>query len=119
MRKRYSPERIGNELWRGVEQLSRASDDLPLALREVLDDLRGGHLTLRMTNEIATKNVDRAGRRIFSGLVAASLFVSGAYLLKGDARDARLGLRRLRRRRVRDALAPRRPREATHVTRPT
>jgi hypothetical protein len=37
-----------------------------------------------MTNEIATKNVDRVGRRIFSGLVAASLFVSGAYLLKGD-----------------------------------
>ena len=44
----------------------------------------GGHLTLQMKNEVATKNVDRAGRRIFSGLVAASLFVSGAYLLKGD-----------------------------------
>jgi hypothetical protein len=72
------------ELWRGMEQVQRASGDLPLALREVLDDLRGGHLTLRMTNEVATKNLDRAGRRIFSGLVAAALFVSGAYLLKGD-----------------------------------
>ncbi len=77
------------ELWRGMEQVSRASGDLPLALREVLDDLRGGHLTLRMTNEIATKNLDRAGRRIFSGLVAASLFVSGAYLLKGDGHELR------------------------------
>jgi ubiquinone biosynthesis protein len=84
VRKRYSPERIGMELWRGMEQVQRASGDLPLALREVLDDLRGGHLTLRMTNEVATKNLDRAGRRIFSGLVAAALFVSGAYLLKGE-----------------------------------
>jgi ubiquinone biosynthesis protein len=84
VRKRYSPERIGMELWRGMEQVQRASGDLPLALREVLDDLRSGHLTLRMTNEVATKNLDRAGRRIFSGLVAAALFVSGAYLLKGE-----------------------------------
>jgi len=84
VRKRYSPERIGMELWRGMEQVQRASGDLPLALREVLDDLRGGHLTLRMTNEVATKNLDRAGRRIFSGLVAAALFVSGAYLLRGE-----------------------------------
>jgi len=83
VRKRYSPERIGMELWRGVEQVSRASGDLPLALREVLDDLRSGRLTLRMTDTIATHNLDRAGRRVFSGLVAASLFVSGAYLLRG------------------------------------
>jgi hypothetical protein len=37
-----------------------------------------------MKNEVATKNIDRAGRRVFSGLVAAALFVSGAYLLKGE-----------------------------------
>jgi ubiquinone biosynthesis protein len=83
VQKRYSPERIGMELWRGVEQVSRATGDLPLALREVLDDLRSGRLTLRMTSELATYNIDRAGRRIFSGLVAASLFASGAYLLRG------------------------------------
>jgi len=84
VKKRYSPERIGMELWRGMEQVSRASGDLPLALREVLDDLRSGRLTLRMTDTIATHNLDRVGRRVFSGLVAASLFVSGAYLLRGS-----------------------------------
>ncbi|HEY1956474.1 MAG TPA: AarF/ABC1/UbiB kinase family protein [Polyangiaceae bacterium] len=83
VKRRYSPERIGMELWRGVEQVSRASGDLPLALREVLDDLRSGRLTVRMTNSVATHNIDRVGRRIFSGLVAAALFVSGVYLVRG------------------------------------
>jgi ubiquinone biosynthesis protein len=87
VRQRYSPERLGLELWRGVEQIQRASGDLPMALREVLDDLRNGHLTLRMTDTIATYNVDRMGRRIFSGLVAASLFASGAYLLAHAAHE--------------------------------
>ncbi len=89
VRKRYSPERIGMELWRGMEQVSRASGDLPLALREVLDDLRTGRLTLQMSNAIVTHNIDRAGRRVFSGLVAASLFVGGAYLLRGEAHEGR------------------------------
>jgi ubiquinone biosynthesis protein len=84
VRKRYSPERIGMELWRGVEQVSRASGDLPLAMREVLDDLRTGKLTLQMSNAVVTHNIDRAGRRVFSGLVASSLFLSGAYLLRGS-----------------------------------
>ncbi len=89
VRKRYSPERLGMELWRGMEQVSRASGDLPLALREVLDDLRTGRLTLQFSNAAITHNVDRMGRRIFSGLVAASLFVSGAYLLRGQAHEGR------------------------------
>ena len=74
-----------------------------------------GRLTLRMTNEIATKNLDRAGRRIFSGLVAAVALRLGRVLLEGRARDARLGLRHARRGRVRDALAPRRPRQAARM----
>ncbi len=86
VKKRYSPERIGMELWRGMAQVSRASGDLPLALREVLDDLRSGRLTLRMTDAASTHTADRLGRRIFSGLVAGSLFIAGATLLHGDGR---------------------------------
>ena len=52
-----------------------------MQLREVLDDLRLGRLTLRMTDTLATHNLDRVGRRIFSAVVAGSLFASGAYLL--------------------------------------
>jgi ubiquinone biosynthesis protein len=89
VKKRYSPERLGMELWRGVEQVSRASGDLPLALREVLDDLRSGRLTLQMANAEATHNLDRVGRRVFSGLVAASLFLAGAYLLRAPTHEGR------------------------------
>ena len=41
------PQRLGNELWRGVEQLSRAGYDMPMQVREVLEDLRLGRLVLR------------------------------------------------------------------------
>jgi ubiquinone biosynthesis protein len=87
VKQRYSPERLGLELWRGMEQVSRASGDLPLALREVLDDLRSGRLTLRMIDTVATHNIDRVGRRIFSGVVAAALFASGAYLLAHSGQE--------------------------------
>src|SRR4029079_14648608 len=40
LRQRYSPQRLGNDLIRGVEQLSRAGYDVPLQAREVLEDLR-------------------------------------------------------------------------------
>ncbi len=87
MKKRYSPERIGNELIRGVEQLSRAGYDVPIQLREVLDDLRMGRLVVRTTDPAAELAVDRLGRRLFAGLVSAALLGSGAALLREDDRS--------------------------------
>jgi ubiquinone biosynthesis protein len=81
VKQRYSPERLGNELWRGVEQLSRAGYDLPMQLREVLDDLRLGRLTLRMEDTPKALAIDRASRRASTGLSVAGLTVSGAYLM--------------------------------------
>ena len=86
VRQRYSPERIGMELWRNVGQIQRASGDLPLALREVLDDLRTGRLAVQTADALGAHNVDRMGRRIFSGMVAASLVLAGAYLF-GKGRE--------------------------------
>jgi ubiquinone biosynthesis protein len=80
MKQRYSPERLGNELWRGVEQLSRAGYDMPMQLREVLDDLRLGRLTLRMEDAPKTRAIEHMGKRAATGLTVASLTVSGAYL---------------------------------------
>jgi ubiquinone biosynthesis protein len=80
MKARYSPQRIGNELLRGVEQLSRAGYDMPLQVREVLEDLRLGRLTVRAVDPSMALAVDRLGRRLFSSLVVASLVGSGSYL---------------------------------------
>src|SRR5205823_6470059 len=81
LRKRYSPMRIGNEVWRGISQLSGAAYDLPQQTREILEDLRLGRLTLNMTDAAMPKTVDRLGRRLFAGLVVASFVVSGTWLL--------------------------------------
>ncbi len=87
LKARYSPERLGNELWRGVEQLSRVGYDMPLQLREVLDDLRLGRLALRTPDPLMPEVGDRIGRRIFTAIVVAGLFVSGAMLLDGKVHD--------------------------------
>jgi len=85
LRKRYSPERIATDLWRGVERLSTTAYDLPHQVREVMDDLRMGRLTLRTEDTRAPQNLDRLGRRVFAGLIVSSFVLAGAYLLgKGE-----------------------------------
>ncbi len=84
LRKRYSPQRIGNELIRGVEQLSRVSHDLPAHLTEVLDDLRLGRLSVKAHDPQMSVTADRLGRRIFSGLVIAALVGAGAIMVRSD-----------------------------------
>lgn len=87
LRKRYSPERMGMEAWRGLERLSGAAYDLPQQLREVLDDLRLGRLTLQTTNPSLPKTVDRLGRRVFSGLVIATFVLAGTGLVATGRQD--------------------------------
>jgi ubiquinone biosynthesis protein len=81
MKKRYSPQRLGNELWRGVEQLSRAGYDMPMQAREVLEDLRLGRMTLRTEDPGLPNAADRLGRRLFSGMIVATLVACGTFLL--------------------------------------
>jgi ubiquinone biosynthesis protein len=82
MKKRYSPQRLGNELWRGVEQLSRAGYDMPMQAREVLEDLRLGRMALRTEDPGLPGAADRLGRRLFSGMIVATLVASGAFLVR-------------------------------------
>jgi ubiquinone biosynthesis protein len=84
VKKRYSPERLGNELWRSVEQLSKAGLDMPMQVREVLDDLRLGRLSVRAVDPELPRTADRLGRRLYTGLVVASLIGSGTALLEGQ-----------------------------------
>lgn len=88
LKKRYSPQRLGNELIRGVEQLSRAGYDVPLQAREVLEDLRLGRLVLRTADPELPNVADRLGRRVFSGLVVAAATIGGAMALQKDVRIA-------------------------------
>jgi ubiquinone biosynthesis protein len=84
LRKRYSPERLGNELLRRIERLTGASYNVPQQLQEVLDDLRLGRLELKAVDPGLVRASDRLGRRIFSGVVGAALLLSGAWLLAAN-----------------------------------
>lgn len=81
LRKRYAPERIAVDMWRGAERLSKASYDLPHQVREVMDDLRQGRLTVQSRDLERARVTDRLGRRVFTGLVVGALVLSGSSLL--------------------------------------
>ena len=84
LKQRYSPQRLGTELMKGVEQLSRAGYDVPLQAREVLEDLRLGRLSVRIAEATLAPAADRLGRRVFSGLVVASATIGGALSFASD-----------------------------------
>jgi ubiquinone biosynthesis protein len=81
MKKRYSPQRLGNDLIRGVEQLSRVGYDVPLQAREILEDLRLGRLVIKTADPGLPLATDRLGRRLFTGLVIASSTMGGAMVI--------------------------------------
>ncbi|HEY8432335.1 MAG TPA: AarF/ABC1/UbiB kinase family protein [Sandaracinaceae bacterium] len=78
---RYSPERMAQDLVRTLTRISGAATDLPLQTQEILDDLRKGRLEVRTREPMLPISVDVLGRRIYSGLVVASLLVGSAILL--------------------------------------
>ncbi|HSO00460.1 MAG TPA: AarF/UbiB family protein, partial [Candidatus Nanopelagicales bacterium] len=79
LRRRYSPERIGMDVWRGLERLSSVAYDLPQQTREILEDLRMGRLTVHTSDPTLPAIVDRLGRRLFAGLVVGSFVLSGTW----------------------------------------
>jgi ubiquinone biosynthesis protein len=84
LRKRYSPQRIGNELLRRVERLSGATSQLPEQLQEVLEDVRLGRLMIRTADTEMRDAADRLGRRAFSAMVSSACLLAGAALLFTD-----------------------------------
>jgi ubiquinone biosynthesis protein len=86
LKKRYSPQRLGNELWRGLEKIGSSTYDLPQLTREVLEDLRLGRLAVTTTDPKMPTALDRLGRRLFSGFVVAGLAIAGAWLVASGER---------------------------------
>lgn len=91
LQQRYSPERVGQDVMRGLMRLSTAASDMPIQLQEILDDLRKGSLKLQVREVAMERAADRLGRRLFSGFAVGSLFVSGAMLI-GAGHDVLGGL---------------------------
>jgi ubiquinone biosynthesis protein len=91
LKKRYSPERILNEVWRGLERLSGVASDLPHQAREILDDLRLGRLQMKTLDPALYPAIDRLGRRVFSGVVTAAFLLGGSGLLASHAAPPALG----------------------------
>jgi ubiquinone biosynthesis protein len=81
VRKRYSPERLGNELLRRIERLSGASYNVPQQLQEVLDDLRLGRLEVKTLDPVQGAAADKLGRRVFAAVVGGSFVMGGAWVL--------------------------------------
>ncbi|MCA9578332.1 MAG: AarF/UbiB family protein [Polyangiales bacterium] len=84
IKQRYAPERMTQDLMRGALRLSAAATEAPLQLQEILEDLRNGAFRLRVSEDDAANTADRLGRRLFSGIVVGSLFVSSAILLAAE-----------------------------------
>jgi ubiquinone biosynthesis protein len=81
LKKRYSPEEMGNELLRGAEQFAGMAHDVPFHLREVLDDLRMGRLQIQTAETRIEPAYDRLGRRLFNGMLVSSLNIAAAIVL--------------------------------------
>jgi ubiquinone biosynthesis protein len=79
--RRLSPAELGNEVLRGVLKFGSVAQNLPVYLQEVLDELRMGRLEIRTTDTHSGPVLDRLGRRLFSGLVVASLNVAAGLAL--------------------------------------
>jgi ubiquinone biosynthesis protein len=81
LKKRYSPERIGNELLKRMEKLSGATTQLPEQLQEILDDLRFGRFAVRITDTELRGSADRLGRRLFVAVVGSAWLLAGTWML--------------------------------------
>lgn len=83
---RYSPEKVTQDVVRGLTRIGRATSEAPLQLEEILEDLRKGAFQLSVRDVSVRTAADTLGRRIFSGMVVASSLMSGALLLASGAK---------------------------------
>jgi ubiquinone biosynthesis protein len=79
--RRYSPDKLGNELLKAFMRVSGVAGNMPEQVGEILEDIRKGHLELRAADPALPASADRLGRRLFAGATAGSLAIAGAMLL--------------------------------------
>lgn len=84
IQQRYSPERITQDVIRGVTRLSHAATEAPRQIEEILEDLRRGAFRIQVRESSVSEAADRLGRRLFSGMVVSTSILSGAILVGMD-----------------------------------
>ncbi len=86
IQQRYSPERVTQDVIRGVTRLSHAASEATVQLEEILEDLRKGAFRIQVREAAMGDAADTLGRRIFSGLVVSAAILGGAVLLANGQR---------------------------------
>jgi len=79
--RRYSPERLGKDLLRGLTQLGSNATNLPGQVDDILNDVRAGRLSVITKDERQTAASERMGRRLFAAITTAAALLSGTALL--------------------------------------
>lgn len=82
--RRYHPARLGQDLLRGTGRWAGIARDLPEQLRDIVDDLRRGDLTVHAVDPEAGRALERIGKRVRAALLSATLLACGVALLIAD-----------------------------------
>jgi ubiquinone biosynthesis protein len=83
---RYSPERLTSDLLHVASRFANAASEFPGRADDILEDLRHGRMSIDVRQPSLLHATERMGRRLFHGLLAASLTVGGSVLLARDHR---------------------------------
>ncbi|HKU39611.1 MAG TPA: AarF/UbiB family protein [Polyangiales bacterium] len=78
---RYSPERLTSDLLHVATRFATAATEFPARAEDILEDLRHGRMSVEVRQTSLLRATERLGRRIFSGLVIASLVLGGSLLV--------------------------------------
>jgi ubiquinone biosynthesis protein len=78
---RYSPERLTTDMLHVATRFANAATEFPARADDILEDLRQGRMSIVVRQTSLLRATERLGRRIFSGLVVASMVLTGGLLL--------------------------------------
>lgn len=81
---RYSPERITSDLLHVAARFANAASEFPGRADDILEDLRQGRMSLVVRQPSLLHASERLGKRLVSGIFAASLALGGSFLLAHD-----------------------------------
>jgi ubiquinone biosynthesis protein len=83
---RYSPERLTSDLLHVASRFANAASEFPGRADDILEDLRHGRMSVEVRQPSLLHATERVGRRVFHGLLSASLVLGGSLLLARDHR---------------------------------
>ena len=92
VKRRFSPEKIAKDLLRGAGQINKLAVNLPDQLNTILEDMKHGRFSLKTQDPGLLVAADRLGRRLFVGMIVASLMISSAMLISESQETSWLGI---------------------------